>query len=79
VSEDVASRFDRPRMRRARLAGALAGGLVLLGSGVQGLAGVDDRLEAASKSRATSAPVERDWRDGDCPKRRERLSERERL
>jgi len=78
VNGDVASRF-RPMLRRARLAGALAGGLALLGGGVQGLVGVDSRLEAASKSRPAPTPVERDWRDGDCPKRRERLSERERL
>jgi hypothetical protein len=73
----VASRFNRPRLRRAGLAGSLAGGLALMVSGVQGLAGVDGRLEAASE--APRGTVERSWRKGDCPRRRERLSERERL
>jgi hypothetical protein len=60
------------------LAGALAGGLALMASGVQGLAGVDDRLEAASEP--SRAAVERSLPDRHCPKhRRDRLSERERL
>ena len=75
---DVASRFDPPRLRRVGLAGALAGALALMASGVQGLAGVDDRLEAASEP--SRGAVERNLRDGRCPtQRHHRLTDEERL
>ena len=72
------SRLNRPRLRRAGLASVLAVGFALVATGMQGLAGVDDRLEAASERR-DAVQVEGKWRDGDCPRHRDALPERESL
>jgi hypothetical protein len=56
-------------LRRAGVAGAVAGGLALMGTGVQGIAGIDDRLETAVKKHPDAhKPAERHG----CPLR-ERL------
>ena len=70
-------RFNSRRFRRAGLAGFLAGGCALLGTGVQGLAGMDDRLETASERQRKAVQVERKWRD--CRRHRDAVSERERF
>jgi hypothetical protein len=77
VNGDVPPRFDSRRLRRAGLAATLALGFALLGTGVQGLAGVDAELDAASDRQRESVPVERNWRD--CPRHRDAVSERESL
>ena len=71
------SRFNSRRFRRAGLAGFLAVGFALLGSGVQGLAGVDDRLQNASDRQREAVKVKQKSRD--CPRHRDTVSERERL
>ena len=70
-------RSNSHRLRRVGLAGVLALGFALLGTGVQGLTGVDERLEAASERQRDANRVDREWRD--CPRHRDRVSERERL
>ena len=71
------SRFDSRRFRRAGLAGFLAAGFALLGTGVQGLAGMDDRLEAATERQREAVTVE--YKFGDCPRHRDAVRERDRL
>jgi hypothetical protein len=56
-------------LRRMGVAGAVTGGLALLGVGVQGIAGMDERLKAAEAERPKLHHV---GNRHDCPAR-ERL------
>jgi hypothetical protein len=56
-------------LRRTGLAGALATGALLAATGVDGLVGVDDRLEAVTPPAAQSI-YDDGKSDRDCPKHR---------